>query len=112
MEETKIKRRAWYDNNAIKREFLEGDLVLVLRMNRPNKLSVQYKGPGRLEKKISETNYAVSFNNNIDSNQVFYVNMLKPYYKRAEFINIIISRAREDSNELEENFPCIHSNHL
>ncbi|GFT41061.1 retrovirus-related Pol polyprotein from transposon 297 [Trichonephila clavipes] len=40
MEETKIKRKAWYDKNAIKREFSEGDLVLVLKMNRPNKLSV------------------------------------------------------------------------
>ncbi|GFY42743.1 retrovirus-related Pol polyprotein from transposon 297 [Trichonephila inaurata madagascariensis] len=110
MEETKIKRKALYDKNAIKREFSEGDLVLVLRMNRPNKLSVQWKGPGRIEKKISETNYVVSFNNNTDSNQVFHVNMLKPYYKRAEFINMINSRAKEDSNELEENFPCIDSN--
>ncbi|GFY75941.1 retrovirus-related Pol polyprotein from transposon 17.6 [Trichonephila inaurata madagascariensis] len=79
-------------------------------MNRPNKLSVQWKGPGRIEKKISETNYVVSFNNNTDSNQVFHVNMLKPYYKRAEFINMINSRAKEDSNELEGNFPCIDSN--
>ncbi|GFY52475.1 retrovirus-related Pol polyprotein from transposon 297 [Trichonephila inaurata madagascariensis] len=44
-------------------------------MNRPNKLSVQWKGPGRIEKKISETNYV-----------------------------------GKDSNELEENFPCIDSN--
>ncbi|GFV20579.1 retrovirus-related Pol polyprotein from transposon 412 [Trichonephila clavipes] len=36
MEETKIKIKAWYDKNVTKREFLEGDLVLVLRMNRPN----------------------------------------------------------------------------
>ncbi|GFY52383.1 retrovirus-related Pol polyprotein from transposon 297 [Trichonephila inaurata madagascariensis] len=79
-------------------------------MNRPNKLSVQWKRPGRIEKKNSETNYVVSFNNNTDSNQVFHVNMLKPYYKRAEFINMINSRAKEDSNKLEENFPCIDSN--
>ncbi|GFW65674.1 retrovirus-related Pol polyprotein from transposon 297 [Trichonephila clavipes] len=110
MEETKIKRKAWYDKNSIKREFSEGDLVLVLKMNRPNKLSVQWKGPGKIEKKISETNYVVSFNNNTESNQVFHVNMLTPYYKRAEFINMINSRAKEDSNELEENFPCIDSN--
>ncbi|GFU55689.1 retrovirus-related Pol polyprotein from transposon 297 [Trichonephila clavipes] len=110
MEETKIKRKAWYDKNAIKREFSKGDLVLVLKMNRPNKLSVQWKGPGKIEKKISETNYVVSFNNNTESNQVFHVNMLKPYYKRAEFINMINSRAKKDSNELEENFPCIDSN--
>ncbi|GFV23956.1 retrovirus-related Pol polyprotein from transposon 297 [Trichonephila clavipes] len=110
MEETKIKRKAWYDKNAIKREFSEGDLVLVLKMNRPNKLSVQWKGPGKIEKKISETNYVVSFNSYTESNQVFHVNMLKPYYKRAEFINMINSRAKEDSNELEENFPCIDSN--
>ncbi|GFW56877.1 retrovirus-related Pol polyprotein from transposon 297 [Trichonephila clavipes] len=104
MEETKIKRKAWYDKNAIKREFSEGDLLLVLRMIRLNKLSVLWKGPGRIEKKISEMNYVVSFNNT-NSNQVFHVNMLKPYYNRAEFTNMINSRAKEDSNELEENFP-------
>ncbi|GFS80802.1 retrovirus-related Pol polyprotein from transposon 412 [Trichonephila clavipes] len=81
MEKTKIKRMAWYDKNTIKREFSEGDLVLVLKMNRPNKLSVQWKGPGKTEKKISVTNYVVCFNNNTESNQVFHVNMLKPYYK-------------------------------
>ncbi|GFV90597.1 retrovirus-related Pol polyprotein from transposon 297 [Trichonephila clavipes] len=54
MEETKIKRKAWYDKNANKREFSEGDLVLVVKMNRPNKLSVQWKGPGKIEKKISD----------------------------------------------------------
>ncbi|GFX55012.1 retrovirus-related Pol polyprotein from transposon 412 [Trichonephila clavipes] len=107
MEETKIKRKAWHDKNAIKREFSEENLVL--KMNRPNKLSVQWKGPGKIEKKISETNYVVSFNNNTESNQVFHVNMLKPYYKRAEIINMINSRAKEGSNELEENFPCIDS---
>ncbi|GFU72458.1 retrovirus-related Pol polyprotein from transposon 297 [Trichonephila clavipes] len=36
--------------------------------------------------------------------------MLKPYYKRPEFINMINCRAREDSNELEENLPYIDSN--
>ncbi|GFS49094.1 retrovirus-related Pol polyprotein from transposon 17.6 [Trichonephila clavipes] len=45
MEETKIKRKAWYDKNATKHEFSEGYLVLVLRMSRSNKLSVQWKGP-------------------------------------------------------------------
>ncbi|GFU62639.1 retrovirus-related Pol polyprotein from transposon 297 [Trichonephila clavipes] len=41
-------------------------------MNRPNKLSVQWKGPGKIEKKISETNYVEDSNEEnfpcIDSN--------------------------------------------
>ncbi|GFW19622.1 CCHC-type domain-containing protein [Trichonephila clavipes] len=30
MEEMQVKRKTWYDKNAVKREFKDGDLVLVL----------------------------------------------------------------------------------
>ncbi|GFW81090.1 retrovirus-related Pol polyprotein from transposon 297 [Trichonephila clavipes] len=43
----RLKERHGMIKNAIKREFSEGDLVLVLKMNRPNKLSVQWKGQGK-----------------------------------------------------------------
>lgn len=59
MEEMQGKRKLWYDKNAVKREFKEGDLVLVLAVARPNKLSVQWIGPGKIKSRISETNYVV-----------------------------------------------------
>ncbi|GBN30002.1 hypothetical protein AVEN_266529-1 [Araneus ventricosus] len=41
MEELQIKRKKWYDKNAVKREFKEGDLVLVLATGRGNKFGIQ-----------------------------------------------------------------------
>ncbi|GBN07055.1 hypothetical protein AVEN_39053-1 [Araneus ventricosus] len=56
MLEMQTKRKVWYDGKAIKREFSEGDLVLVASTSKPNKLAVEWKGLG---KKLSETNYVV-----------------------------------------------------
>ncbi|GFW03579.1 CCHC-type domain-containing protein [Trichonephila clavipes] len=41
MEEMQVKRKTWYDKNAVKREFKDGNLVLVLATSRANKLAVQ-----------------------------------------------------------------------
>ncbi|GFW81767.1 retrovirus-related Pol polyprotein from transposon 412 [Trichonephila clavipes] len=57
MEEMQVKRKTWYDKNAVKREFKDGDLVLVLDTSKANKLAVQWIGPGTILNKISETNY-------------------------------------------------------
>ncbi|GFY46171.1 retrovirus-related Pol polyprotein from transposon 17.6 [Trichonephila inaurata madagascariensis] len=47
MEEVRDRRKKWYDKNAIKREFQQGDAVLVLTLNQPHKLDPQWKGPGK-----------------------------------------------------------------
>ncbi|GFX19812.1 retrovirus-related Pol polyprotein from transposon 412 [Trichonephila clavipes] len=44
----------------------------------PNKLSVQWVGPGEIVQQLSETNYAVKFPEK-DKTHVYHVNMLKPY---------------------------------
>ncbi|GBL76831.1 hypothetical protein AVEN_53490-1 [Araneus ventricosus] len=59
MLEMQTKRKVWCDRKAIKREFSEGDLVLVVSTSKPNKLAVKWKGPGKIEKKLSETNYVL-----------------------------------------------------
>ncbi|GFS49176.1 retrovirus-related Pol polyprotein from transposon 17.6 [Trichonephila clavipes] len=54
MEEMQVKRKTWYDKSAVKREFKDGDLVLVLATSRANKLAVQWIGPGTILNKISK----------------------------------------------------------
>ncbi|GBM66031.1 hypothetical protein AVEN_147358-1 [Araneus ventricosus] len=49
MTETRDKRKTWYDKNAVKREFRVGELVLVLATSKPNKMAVQWTGPGVIE---------------------------------------------------------------
>ncbi|GFT66467.1 retrovirus-related Pol polyprotein from transposon 17.6 [Trichonephila clavipes] len=83
MEEIQVKRKTWYDKNAVKREFKDGDLVLVLATSRANKLAVQWIGPGTILNKISETNYLVEIPGRRETSQIYHINMLKPYYKKA-----------------------------
>ncbi|GFV75300.1 retrovirus-related Pol polyprotein from transposon 297 [Trichonephila clavipes] len=87
MEEMQVKRKTWYDKNAVKREFKDGDLVLVLATSRANKLAVQWIGPGTILNKISETNYLVEIPGRRETSQIYHINMLKPYYKRPEHVN-------------------------
>ncbi|GFT86702.1 retrovirus-related Pol polyprotein from transposon 17.6 [Trichonephila clavipes] len=107
MENVRDRRKNWYDKNAIKREFQQGDAVLVLSLNQPNKLAPQWKGPDKIEKRLSETNYEVSFDGNQEGNKVYHINILKFYHKRPELLNVVLVDTVEitESSELEEDFP-------
>ncbi|GFV92741.1 retrovirus-related Pol polyprotein from transposon 297 [Trichonephila clavipes] len=113
MEEMQVKRKTWYDKNAVKREFKDGDLVLVLATSRANKLAVQWIGPGTILNKISETNYLVEIPGRRETSQIYHINMLKPYYKRPEHVIVIINDETQNSladQELE--FPYLENNSL
>ncbi|GBN06626.1 hypothetical protein AVEN_215803-1 [Araneus ventricosus] len=60
MLDMQTKRKVWYDRKAIKREFSEGDLVLVVSTSKSNKLAVEWKDTGKVEVKLSVTIYVVS----------------------------------------------------
>ncbi|GFW77991.1 retrovirus-related Pol polyprotein from transposon 412 [Trichonephila clavipes] len=113
MEEMQVKRKTWYDKNAVKREFKDGDLVLVLSTSRANKLAVQWIGPGTILNKISETNYLVEIPGRCETSQIYHINMLKPYYKRPKHVNVIINDETKNSladQELE--IPYLENNSL
>ncbi|GFT41657.1 retrovirus-related Pol polyprotein from transposon 412 [Trichonephila clavipes] len=61
MENPKQKQKLWYDRRTVKRQFQPGELILVIAPFRPNKLSVQWDGPGEIVQQLSETNYVVKF---------------------------------------------------
>ncbi|GFX92681.1 CCHC-type domain-containing protein [Trichonephila clavipes] len=113
MEAMQVKRKTWYDKNAVKREFKDGDLVLVLATSRTNKLAVQWIGSGTILNKISETNYLVEIPGRRETSQIYHINMLKPYYKRPEHVNVIINDETKNSladQELE--IPYLENNSL
>lgn len=83
------KCKVWYHNNAVKREFKEKDLVLILATSRTNKLSVQWIGPGTIRSKISGTNYVIKISAKKDKTEIYHVNKLKPYYVRPEHVKLL-----------------------
>ncbi|GFY32084.1 retrovirus-related Pol polyprotein from transposon 297 [Trichonephila clavipes] len=70
MEEMQVERKTWCDKNAVKREFKDGDLALVLATSRANKLALQWIGPGTILNKISETNYLVEIPGRRETSQI------------------------------------------
>ncbi|GBL67053.1 hypothetical protein AVEN_221685-1 [Araneus ventricosus] len=102
MTETRDKRKSWYDKNAVKREFRVGDLVLVLATSKPNKMAVQWTGPGVIESKLSETNYIVRMEGKNDKTQIYHINLLKPYHQRLERVNLLVNGEENQERETEE----------
>ncbi|GFV39284.1 retrovirus-related Pol polyprotein from transposon 297 [Trichonephila clavipes] len=99
MEDANKKQKLWYDRRTVKRQFQPGELVLVIALYRPNKLSVQWVGPGEIMQQLSETNYVVKFPEK-DKTHVYHVNMLKPYHQREENINLLcINPLKHDEEE-------------
>ncbi|GFU30281.1 retrovirus-related Pol polyprotein from transposon 412 [Trichonephila clavipes] len=99
MEDSKQKQKLWHDRRTVKRQFQLGELVLVIAPSRPNKLSVQWVGPGEIVQQLSETNYVVKFPEK-DKTHVYHVNMLKPYHQREENINLLcINPLKHDEEE-------------
>ncbi|GFY22544.1 retrovirus-related Pol polyprotein from transposon 17.6 [Trichonephila clavipes] len=54
MKECQLKRKTWYDRDAVERKFVEGDLVMVLVTSKQNKLEVNWIGPGKLVSLVVE----------------------------------------------------------
>ncbi|GFX04601.1 retrovirus-related Pol polyprotein from transposon 17.6 [Trichonephila clavipes] len=113
MEEMQVKRKTWYDKNAVKREFRDGDLVLVLATSRANKLAVQWIVPGIILNKIPETKYLVEIPGRRETSQTYHINMLKPYYKRPEHVNVIFNDETQNSLAYQElEIPYLENNSL
>jgi len=104
MEHAKEKQKLWYDKKTVERKFKAGDLVLVIATSKPNKLSVQWIGPGEVVRQLSDTNYVVRFPEK-DTDHVYHINMLKPYFKREEQLNRLV--LGETENEEEEEIPIL-----
>ncbi|GBM73146.1 hypothetical protein AVEN_30038-1 [Araneus ventricosus] len=77
----------------------------------PNKFAVNWVGPGVIDQKLSDTNYIVKKLDKKEKSQIYHINMLKPYYKRAERVNLLLTDKRDkeiEENDLEIDYPETH----
>jgi hypothetical protein len=113
MLECQVKRKTWYDKNAVLREFKVGDKVLVLATSKPHKMAVNWIGPGTVSSKISDTNYCVNLPERKDNSTIYHVNLLKPYNSRPECINFMMDEDREEvEQEAEIPYPLQDPTHF
>jgi hypothetical protein len=102
-----VKRKKWYDKRAVKRSFQPGDQVLILTPLKPNRLSMNWNGPGIIEKKLSETNYIVKLPEKENRKQNFHINLLKRYYQREEEVNYLDEKFLDEAEEIKMEIPDI-----
>lgn len=79
LQKSKEKYRLQYNKKARSRSFKEGDEVLLLLPTDKNKLLMQWKGPFKVVRKLSNVNYQIDMGHR---RQTFHANLLKQYYRR------------------------------
>ena len=85
LKSSQVKMKTWYDKKAKRREFSEGDLVLVLLPIPGDSLKAQYYGPCVIDKKIDNLNYIVKTPDRRKKTRLCHVNMLKEYHVAEEY---------------------------
>ena len=76
------KNKTLYNRKAKRREFQEGDKVLLLLPTDTNKLLMQWKGPYEISSRCEKrSDYRVEVNEKV---KTFHANMLKKYIERAD----------------------------
>ncbi|GFV80057.1 retrovirus-related Pol polyprotein from transposon 412 [Trichonephila clavipes] len=96
MKECQLKRKTWYDRDAMERKFVEGDPVMVLATSKENKLEVNWIGPGKVLSRISDTNYVIDLPGRRDRSTIYHVNLLKPYHRRPELVSLVVEEVSDD----------------
>ena len=76
------KNKTLYDKRAKRRDFQEGDKILLLLPTDINKLLMQWKGPHETMSRCGKGNdYRVEVNKKV---KTFHANLLKKYIERAD----------------------------
>ncbi|GFX16311.1 retrovirus-related Pol polyprotein from transposon 412 [Trichonephila clavipes] len=96
MKECQVKRKTWYDRDAVERKFVEGDLVMVLATSKQNKLEVNWIGPGKVLSRISDTNYVIDLPGRRDRSTIYHVNLLKPHHRRPKLVSLVVEEVSDD----------------
>ena len=101
---TKAQRyqKTWYDKGARLREFITGDLVLVLLPTTSNKLLAQWQGPYQVLQRMGKVTYLIDMQDKKKRKRIFHVNMLKDYHVREGAGDQVSCFSEEDhEDELE-----------
>ena len=85
LEEAQMKQKTWYDRSARASgsTLQEGDMVLVLLPTSSQKLSAQWQGPYRVERRVGKVNYVVDMHDRRKRKRVFHINMLREFHSSS-----------------------------
>jgi len=96
----------WYDMNAKPKVFEPGDYCLVLVADDSRKLFARWSEPAEVIRRVSETSYEISLNN---QRVIKHVNCLRPFSPRQPPGAIVAAVVSEDADSLlpDKSLPLI-----
>ena len=74
------KMAAWYNRNAVSREFQVGAKVMMLLPGKGRVTESRFGGPYSIVKRVGQVNYEISKPQGSRKTQICHVNRLKPYF--------------------------------
>ena len=104
--EAQVKMKNHFDKNSKLREFRVGDKVLVL-LPIPGMFKAKYTGPGEVVAKINDLNYVVTLPGRRKKEEVFHINLLRPYLSRtqtASFVTLNVTPTDLDSSKVDSDW--------
>ncbi|KAI3382150.1 hypothetical protein SNEBB_003688, partial [Seison nebaliae] len=102
LKDSAVKYKHHYDKKTRPREMKEGEEVLLLLPEEKNKLLLAWRGPYKIVKKTSPTNYTIEIGG---KHKTFHVNLLKKYYGeelRNEIGAAVLIHEERDEEDKEE----------
>jgi len=94
--ESSVKSKKHFDRKTHMRELKAGDCVLILLPTAESKLLMQWKGPYVVTEQVGLTDYRIRTG---ETEKVYYINMLKKYYKAASHSESGVSKPLNNSND-------------
>ncbi|CAM5142308.1 unnamed protein product [Natator depressus] len=97
LERAQETQRTHYNHQAKLRRFHPGDRVMVLVPTAESKLLAQWQGPYEIIKAVGEVNYKVRQTGNRKSEQIYHINLLKPWHDREACLVMQETLPQEDN---------------
>ena len=108
LRESQSRQKDYYDRKTQRRSFMEGEQVLVLLPKKENRLKLEWTGPYRISKVVTDVDYEVETPGRRKEKKVYHVNLLKKWFPAdATRLALTANVEQEQDGEhmLGEDFP-------
>ncbi len=111
MAKSQQQQKSWYDQSSRQRTLTPGQKVLLLLPTSDSGLLAKWQGPYEILRKVGPVNYELYLPDRRKKNQVFHINLLKPWQDRSGPLSdqLFAQKIDEEEESNEQYFPTAMS---
>ncbi len=111
MAKSQQQQKSWYDQSSRQRTLNPGQKVLLLLPTSDSGLLAKWQGPYEILRKVGPVNYELYLPDRRKKNQVFHINLLKPWQDRSGPLSdqLFARKIDEEEESNEQYFPTVMS---